>query len=297
MADRYPDRDYGRDGARGRFSRSERWSGDDDWRRGRRQSARSGSQNEDDEGDRRGAGAYGGGYGQDLSGNYSGGYDRYRNEAPGEGAYRDRDEWDRAYGSSYSQPRQHQGQGGHEGYRTQGFSGFGAYEEGGSLGQGRGMGDQGYERSNQDYGGYSGSFGQGGSFGASSGYGSEQSGSYLTRGGRTQWGGHSGRGPKNYTRSDERIREDVNDRLTDDPHLDASDIDVKVTSCDVTLTGTVDSRQAKRRAEDCAESVSGVKNVQNNLRVQMAGDNDPARSPMNAGKKKAGESDGSQKMQ
>jgi hypothetical protein len=37
------------------------------------------------------------------------------------------------------------------------------------------------------------------------------------------------------------------------------------------LSGTVDSRDAKRRAEDCAEAVSGVRHVQNNLRIQQAG--------------------------
>ena len=36
----------------------------------------------------------------------------------------------------------------------------------------------------------------------------------------------------------------------------------------VTLDGTVSTRLQKRRAEDCAEDVSGVKHVQNNLRVQ-----------------------------
>jgi hypothetical protein len=82
-------------------------------------------------------------------------------------------------------------------------------------------------------------------------------------------GGYYGRGPKGYTRSDERIREDVSDRLTDDWTIDATNIEVTVSNGDVTLAGTVDSREAKRRAEDCAESVSGVKNVQNNLRVQQ----------------------------
>ncbi len=81
--------------------------------------------------------------------------------------------------------------------------------------------------------------------------------------------GHYGRGPKGYTRSDERIREDVSDRLTEDWEVDASDIEVTVSNGEVTLAGTVDSRRAKRRAEDCAESVSGVRNVQNNLRVQQ----------------------------
>jgi osmotically-inducible protein OsmY len=83
-------------------------------------------------------------------------------------------------------------------------------------------------------------------------------------------GEHRGRGPKNYTRSDDRIREDVNDRLGDDDWIDASEIDVQVSSGDVTLTGTVNSRNEKRRAEDIVEQVSGVKHVQNNLRVQSS---------------------------
>lgn len=80
-------------------------------------------------------------------------------------------------------------------------------------------------------------------------------------------GMYRGKGPKNYSRSDDRIKEDVNDRLSDDPFIDASDIDVSVTNGEVTLTGTVDHRSTKRRAEDIAESISGVKNVENRLRV------------------------------
>ena len=38
---------------------------------------------------------------------------------------------------------------------------------------------------------------------------------------------------------------------------------------EVTLTGTVDDRQAKRLAEDIAESVSGVREVHNQIRVQQ----------------------------
>ena len=82
---------------------------------------------------------------------------------------------------------------------------------------------------------------------------------------------YRGHGPRGYVRSDERIREDVNDRLTDDPYVDASDIEVAVSGCEVTLSGTVDDRRAKRRAEDVAESVSGVRYVQNNLRVRQPG--------------------------
>lgn len=86
-----------------------------------------------------------------------------------------------------------------------------------------------------------------------------------------------GRGPKNYRRSDERIAEEVGDRMTENDWLDASDIDVAVNNGEVTLGGSVDSRYAKRLAEDIAESVSGVTNVQNNLRVrgQEAGRVDP----------------------
>jgi BON domain len=76
-----------------------------------------------------------------------------------------------------------------------------------------------------------------------------------------------GRGPKNYTRSDDRIREDVCERLTMDHDVDASEIEVNVASGAVTLTGTVDNRHAKRRAEDLAESVAGVTDVQNQIRI------------------------------
>ncbi|HEV3469137.1 MAG TPA: BON domain-containing protein [Pyrinomonadaceae bacterium] len=86
--------------------------------------------------------------------------------------------------------------------------------------------------------------------------------------GREGGGRYRGRGPRNYRRSDERIRDDINDRLTENDWLDASDIEVQVTGGEVTLIGTVESRYAKRLAEDIAESVSGVTHVQNNLRVK-----------------------------
>lgn len=79
-----------------------------------------------------------------------------------------------------------------------------------------------------------------------------------------------GRGPKGYRRSDDRIKEDVNDRLSEG-YLDASDVEVQVQNSEVTLTGTVNSRQDKRRAEDIAESVSGVSHVENRIRVKQRG--------------------------
>ncbi len=81
-------------------------------------------------------------------------------------------------------------------------------------------------------------------------------------------GPHRGKGPKGYKRSDERIKDDVNDRLSDDSFIDASEIDVTCEDCEIVLTGAVDSKEEKRRAEDIAERVSGVKNVENRLKVR-----------------------------
>ena len=81
-------------------------------------------------------------------------------------------------------------------------------------------------------------------------------------------GQYSGKGPRGFTRSDDRIKEDICERLTDHPDLDASDVEIKVHNGEVTLTGTVNERWNKRVAEDLAESVSGVKQVQNQIRFQ-----------------------------
>jgi len=80
--------------------------------------------------------------------------------------------------------------------------------------------------------------------------------------------GHYGKGPKGYVRSDERIREDVCDRLSDDDEIDASDITVNVSGGEVRLEGTVLDRHSKHRAEDVAEAVSGVRDVTNSLRTR-----------------------------
>ena len=85
-------------------------------------------------------------------------------------------------------------------------------------------------------------------------------------------GPYTGRGPKGYQRSDDRIREDVSDRLTAHGHIDASDIEVRIQGGEVTLIGFVDSRAAKRAAEDLAEDVPGVREVHNQLRVRTHAD-------------------------
>jgi hypothetical protein len=129
---------------------------------------------------------------------------------------------------------------------------------------GRWQGDQGF--SGGHYGGFANEgHASPGSYGPSSsnprhtghGYGRSYSGQ-----------GFTGRGPKGYQRSDERIKEQVSDRLMDDDDVDATEITVDVNNGEVTLTGTVNSRQEKRLAEDAAESTAGVRDVQNRLRVQ-----------------------------
>lgn len=84
----------------------------------------------------------------------------------------------------------------------------------------------------------------------------------------TGTGPHRGKGPAGYQRSDERIREMVCESLTEDDQIDASHIEVAVSGGEVTLSGTVDDRRAKREAEDCAFSITGVRDVQNQLRVR-----------------------------
>lgn len=87
----------------------------------------------------------------------------------------------------------------------------------------------------------------------------------YTRDGRSDLPSHRGRGPKNWRRSDERIREMVNERLTDHDDVDATDIEVSVQDGEVTLTGMVSSRREKRLAEDVAWSCRGVQDVHNRL--------------------------------
>jgi osmotically-inducible protein OsmY len=70
-------------------------------------------------------------------------------------------------------------------------------------------------------------------------------------------GGNRGKGPKDYRRSADRIREDVCDRLSDDDYLDASNIEVKVEGDEVILSGTASSREEKRRAEDLGKRFRG----------------------------------------
>lgn len=77
--------------------------------------------------------------------------------------------------------------------------------------------------------------------------------------------GFSGRGPKNYKRSDERILDDVCEALFRSYDVDASDMKVDVKDRVVILQGKVLDREMKRAAEDCVDSVRGVLDVRNEL--------------------------------
>ena len=112
-------------------------------------------------------------------------------------------------------------------------------------------------------------------------YGMEQ------RGGRRDWnrdwnqgmggarwnqgmqGQYAGRGPRNYKRQDSRIEEDINEQLTRHAMIDATDVEVHVQNGEVTLRGYVDSRWAKRLAEDIADSTFGVREVNNQIKIQQ----------------------------
>ena len=85
-------------------------------------------------------------------------------------------------------------------------------------------------------------------------------------------GEHSGRGPRGYKRPDARIEEDINERLTRHGMIDATDIEVSVKEGGVTLRGTVDSRRARLLAEDIADSVFGVTEVHNQIKVKQRPD-------------------------
>jgi osmotically-inducible protein OsmY len=174
------------------------------------------------------------------------------NVEPSRESYR---EYGDRYGRSYSAPRDR------DRYSSPPDRPFGGGTSSRDFGQGPAF--QPYARGSQEFG--------------PEGYGSA---SYATTRAREwqsaeRWrvpGPHAGRGPKGYQRSEERIREEVNDRLTAHGLVDATDVEVRIQNAEVTLMGFVDSRDAKRAAEDCAEDVPGVREVHNHLRIRSHAD-------------------------
>lgn len=81
-------------------------------------------------------------------------------------------------------------------------------------------------------------------------------------------GNHRGHGPKGYSRTDERLREAICERLMEDPDIDAREITVQVKDGVVTLEGRVDTRLSKHIIEDLVDDCSGVKDIHNLIAVQ-----------------------------
>lgn len=80
-------------------------------------------------------------------------------------------------------------------------------------------------------------------------------------------GPHFGKGPKGFKRSDERIREDVSEAIARQGWIDATDVEVRVQSGEVILSGTVAHREDKRALERMIEDLPGVVDVHNEIRI------------------------------
>ena len=242
------EREYGRGGESGRRGGDDRgffdragdeirsWFGDDEAQRRRMRDER--------EYGREGYG--GGGYGWSGS-------ERYAGPGRGYGSREERD-WARQWGwMDDREARENQEL--RRWNRQEGAETRGPIDHGRSAGYGRGQG-----------------WGQGGYPEREARRGEDWAGGDTWRY-RETWlfvGPFAGRGPRNYQRSDDRILEDICDRMAQHGQLDAGGLEVRVASGEVTLSGTVNDRHAKRLAEDIAESVSGVREVHNQVRVSSA---------------------------
>lgn len=192
----------------------------------------------------------------------------------------------RDLGRGYAAPGYGQGFGrDFGGGRNTGFDGSWGQGYGGSLAPS----DYRVDTGGEDYGGgfsggdYDRSFGgRGGGFGGSRGaedvYGASYGGGPAQGGGSfaahlggpglgipERSGPHRGRGPAGWSRSDERVREDVCERLADDRFLDASDLEVEVTDGEVVLKGRARGRRDLQHAAAIAAQTPGVRQVRNEI--------------------------------
>lgn len=212
-----------------------------------------------------------GNYGRGGYGSYDDNVENYRNTGRGYGNDPE------SFESSYGRRARSQYKDDNYGGSTRGSYGYGNNrgQNSGSWGPSRERADDDSYRTNE--------------------YGSEgmwdrgQHGTSWGNGSREGYTGNRGKGPRGYLRSDERILEDINDRLSDDDQLDASEIEVKVEKGEVTLTGSVSDRNDKRLAEDLVESVSGVKNVENRIRFTDNGSQASKENSRSAGATKSNE--------
>ena len=207
-----------------------------------------------------------GGYGPPRRGLYAGSRRRYGEESYGPGGFGGR-------GS----------QGGSYGYGS--GSGYGQDMSAGRYGS-RDFPESAYGSPSSSYTRGQGEFNR---FGASFGdQGSQEDDVRI-------WQGMSSsarRGPKGYTRSDERIREDVCEQLSHAPYLDVGEVSVEVESGKVTLTGEVPERRMKHAIEDIADHCLGVQDVENRITVLRNGGSSSAESGRKTGNLRSGSQQG-----
>lgn len=266
----------------GRYQRDD-YSQRQPWQQGGAQAGRQHSSEEYAAQDYGRAQAYGqGGLEREYGRSFERGYDEgSRNQSGGDSGWQ-RPESSRYGQSEYGQSRS--GQSRQDTSRSQGnYQSYGGYREsqtyagdvtrqpGEGYGRSSGYGNPDNDRYSED-GGYRGTsfVSPGDTQQSHSGMGRR---SYSGMGyGESRFRGtdYSGVGPKNYTRSDERLTEDLCERLTQDPDIDASELDVKVVQGTATLQGSVPQRWMKHRAEDLADGCSGVRNVDNRIKVQQS---------------------------
>jgi osmotically-inducible protein OsmY len=79
-------------------------------------------------------------------------------------------------------------------------------------------------------------------------------------------------GPRSRRKSDESLKQEIREILTADPELEAVDIEVEVEGGAVTLRGAVVDSDARLLAEELVESLAGVQEVHNRLRVEREED-------------------------
>lgn len=191
----------------------------------------------------------GGGYeSEEFGRGYGGGQERYYGQSN-----------PRPASPRYEHGGRQQGYGGGQGYGQQYGQSFGQGGDYGQSGSGYGGGQQygGQQFGGQQFGAQGGS----GQYGMPGQQGSQRFGQ-QTQSNRNR------RGPKDFVRSDERIREAVCERLSEEDSIDISEVSVNVKEGCVTLEGTVPERRMRHTIEDIADNCWGVKDVENHVRVQ-----------------------------
>jgi hypothetical protein len=179
-------------------------------------------------------------------------------------------------------PMQYGGYPGAQGQYGQPYGQQGLYGQQASFGQQGQYGQQDYGSKHEDL------YGQQGQYGS-------QLGKYGVQGQRGLSGQENfrGRGPKGYTRSDERIKEEICERLTRHPEIDASEIELESKQGVITLSGSVDQRRLKHLVEDLVENVSGVKDIENRITVKPSTQSAQSGSQSGYGRQPVGVTTGS----